>query len=245
MLTTPMYTLLADFRELAVISKMKKYPEINVKTDDLLDVADFVPSMRVGIERKKGSDFTASILDGRLFDEIGRLKNAYEIPILLLEDFDSAFTKTRVLPQAIYGALCTVMIKFRVPILPVKDMDGTALFLRTVVKQLQTPKKEGEHIIARSSPKFKTLADEQLWLLQGLRFCKERSYDLLNALGDPMTIFELIRNTNVTHMGKRGEIIKGWNIPDNELTRIEGIGPEFIVGNQELLCTKSKLKPKV
>ncbi|MEM3875675.1 MAG: ERCC4 domain-containing protein, partial [Candidatus Micrarchaeaceae archaeon] len=50
-----------------------------------LPVGDYVVSNRICIERKTISDFESSLINGRLFDQIERLKQAYEFPIVLIE----------------------------------------------------------------------------------------------------------------------------------------------------------------
>ena len=50
-----------------------------------LEVADIVITNDVAIERKEGSDYISSISDGRLFEQLIRLKDAYPIPILIIE----------------------------------------------------------------------------------------------------------------------------------------------------------------
>ena len=56
-----------------------------------LDVGDYVISDRCVIERKRGDDFASSLFDKRLFDQIVRMKDVYDIVVLCIEDFDLMF----------------------------------------------------------------------------------------------------------------------------------------------------------
>lgn len=49
-----------------------------------LDPADYVVG-NVGIERKTVGDFLASLASGRLYEQLGRLRRAYQRPFLLVE----------------------------------------------------------------------------------------------------------------------------------------------------------------
>ena len=58
------------------------------------DIADIVISEKIGIERKGGLDFPASITDNRLAEQLPRLKEAYETPILMLEGFNEGRSRS-------------------------------------------------------------------------------------------------------------------------------------------------------
>ncbi len=78
--------------------------EVEVKT---LDVADYVVSEDVGIERKSANDFIQSIIDGRLFDQVERLKRAYEKPVIIVEG--ELYGIRNVHPNAIRGGALTAV----------------------------------------------------------------------------------------------------------------------------------------
>src|SRR5882762_9209151 len=46
---------------------------------------DYSLAGAVGIERKTGSDFAASVIDGRLFRQAGGLCRTYERPLIIME----------------------------------------------------------------------------------------------------------------------------------------------------------------
>lgn len=50
-----------------------------------LPVGDYLVSERLLIERKSIADLYASLKDGRLFDQMGRMREVYSRPVLLVE----------------------------------------------------------------------------------------------------------------------------------------------------------------
>ena len=51
-----------------------------------LKIGDYViPKTGICIERKEGGDFISSANNGRLFEQINRMTDAYDHPILLIE----------------------------------------------------------------------------------------------------------------------------------------------------------------
>jgi ERCC4-type nuclease len=78
------YKLVADYREkksrlVHCLCQMGIEP-----TFSRLDVGDYVVSNSVAIERKTSSDLVSSVLDGRFQDQLGRLKEAYPVSIVLI-----------------------------------------------------------------------------------------------------------------------------------------------------------------
>ena len=62
----------------------KELTELGVKIDlQQLEIADYILSSRVGVERKDVADLSQSIIDGRLFPQLIALKRNYEKPILI------------------------------------------------------------------------------------------------------------------------------------------------------------------
>jgi len=54
-------------------------------TEEQLAVGDYILSDRMAVERKRATDFLDSLIKKRLFDQIGRLADAYQRPVLLIE----------------------------------------------------------------------------------------------------------------------------------------------------------------
>ncbi|AJC72358.1 DEAD/DEAH box helicase [Thermococcus guaymasensis DSM 11113] len=135
--------------------------EIEVKT---LDVADYVVSEEVGIERKSANDFIQSIIDGRLFDQVERLKRAYEKPVIIIEG--ELYGIRNVHPNAIRGAIASVTIDWGVPILFSSGKEETAQFIYLLAKREQEERKK--EVRLRSEKKALTLAERQRLIVEGL-----------------------------------------------------------------------------
>ncbi|MDI3475944.1 MAG: hypothetical protein PWQ95_1672, partial [Thermococcaceae archaeon] len=135
--------------------------DVEVKT---LDVADYVVSEDVGIERKSANDFIQSIIDGRLFDQVDRLKRAYERPIIIIEG--ELYGIRNVHPNAIRGAIAAVTVDWGVPILFSSGREETAQFIYLIAKREQEEKKR--EVKLRSEKKALTLAERQRLIVEGL-----------------------------------------------------------------------------
>ncbi|MFX1498420.1 MAG: DEAD/DEAH box helicase [Promethearchaeota archaeon] len=98
-----------------------------------LEVADYVISDRVGIERKSSQDFNDSLKDGRLFNELFDLKNNFEKPILILEG--DPFGSSAINENALYGAITSIILNLGVLIYKTKDSLETAKFLFQLAKK--------------------------------------------------------------------------------------------------------------
>ncbi|AIU70716.1 DEAD/DEAH box helicase [Thermococcus eurythermalis] len=135
--------------------------EIEVRT---LDVADYVVSEDVGIERKSANDFIQSIIDGRLFEQVERLKRAYEKPVIIIEG--ELYGIRNVHPNAIRGAIASVTIDWGVPILFSSGKEETAQFIYLLAKREQEERKK--EVKLRSEKKALTLAERQRLIVEGL-----------------------------------------------------------------------------
>ena len=101
-----------------------------------LDLADYVLSQRVAVERKSAADLVASILDKRLFAQVERLKAAYEQVIYLIEG-ESLYQVGHVHPNAIRGALSFLVILNGVSLIRSESPSDSALLLATMARHEQ------------------------------------------------------------------------------------------------------------
>ncbi len=112
-----------------------------------LDIADFILSDRVAVERKASSDFVDSLIDGRLFEQMARLKD-YPKPILVLEG-DGVLGHRNVAPEAVMGALASVGTDYGITVLQTRDALETARLLIAIAKREQG--REGRHVGIRNA----------------------------------------------------------------------------------------------
>ncbi len=88
-----------------------------------LPVGDYIVSDRVCIERKTIHDFESSIIDGRIFEQAKRLKEAYEYPIIIVEGDGESFRMRR---NVINGAIASLYIDFGMVFLTTSGREETA-----------------------------------------------------------------------------------------------------------------------
>ncbi len=112
-----------------------------------LEVADFILSDRVAVERKTADDFVDSLIDGRLFEQMKGLKE-YPRPFLVIEG-DGLHGHRNLSPEAIMGAVASVTVDYGIPILQTRDNVETARFLIAVAKREQG--RAGRHVAVRGA----------------------------------------------------------------------------------------------
>ncbi|MEA3203829.1 MAG: hypothetical protein QOI63_1508, partial [Thermoplasmata archaeon] len=164
-----------------------------------LDVADFVLSDRIAVERKTCADFVESLVDGRLFEQLRQLK-AYPRPFLVLEG-ESLHGHRNLIPEAIQGALASVVEDNGNPVLQTRYVLETARFLHAAAKREQ--EREGRKIAVRPG---KPASDDDLrvFLVAGLPGVSEvLAQRLLERFGSAAAVFAA---------------------PARELAEVEGIG---------------------
>ena len=110
------------------IPKLLKSIGVNVEIKTL-PIGDYIVSHETVVERKSINDLISSIFDGRLFDQCNRLKEHFQFPIILLEgDVDEIESITEN-PLVFYGALSTIAIDYKIPIIPTPNASHTAKLL--------------------------------------------------------------------------------------------------------------------
>lgn len=101
-----------------------------------LDVADYVLSPRLAVERKSAGDFVASILDKRLFSQVEQLSRAYERGVFVVEG-PSLYEVSNLHPNAIRGALSFLVVLGGVSLLRSESPRDSALLLATMARHEQ------------------------------------------------------------------------------------------------------------
>ncbi len=201
-----------------------------------LDIADYIVSDHVACERKTGTDLITSLMDNRLFEQIDRLIETYEQPLLLLENLPSAFERTewKKRKKHVYGALTYIFLRRQVPVIPTSRMSETAIVLNRIASWVQ--EEHDDPIIARKSPKARSLIDNQLFFLQGLHNTgQKKAKILLNAFESPIKVMNAILDSKVIYT-KTGNPkgIKG------AIENLEGFGHKYLLKNQKLLQSSKK-----
>jgi len=196
-----------------------------------LSIADIVVSERVGIERKEGFDFIASISDNRLFEQLLRLKEAYpEGTILILEGLnDDVFENTGMKITSIYGALSFISYKLGISVIPTRNIEDTAIVIERIAFREQV--KDDIPLLSRVAPKGMDINERRYFIVEGLVDIGPKKAKLLvDTYQTPYNVFRAIRSTKVTYT--RTGNPKGIEGPLQEL---KGFGWKFIKKNKEIL----------
>ena len=136
--------IFVDHRELK-----SRIPELLREKGAVVEIAqlpmgDFILSERVCVERKRREDFEQSIIDGRLFEQAGRLSRFSEKPILIVE---GERFEERVSRAALLGAIASLMLDYGLNVFFTRDAEKTAEFLFAVAKREQLEEKKPLRLI--------------------------------------------------------------------------------------------------
>jgi Fanconi anemia group M protein len=129
-----------------------------------LDVGDFVLSDRVGVERKQTRDFLSSLIDGRLFQQLKRLRSAYIRPILIIEG-DCLYTNRQISSNAVNGALASILADYNIPVITTNTEFETVELLISIAKREQN---EGRAVGIRGEKGSMSEQERQQFIIEGL-----------------------------------------------------------------------------
>ena len=159
--------------------------DANIKLEKLL-VGDYVVSNRVGIERKSSQDFTDSLKDGRLFNELFELKKNFQLPILILEG--NPFLESTINQDALYGALTSIILNLGINIYRTSNAEESALFLYQLAKKEQYKKESSIKLRFEKKPMETSYLLE--YLIAGIPGVNaQRAKNLLSELKTLQKIF--------------------------------------------------------
>ncbi len=190
---------------------------IEMKT---LPIGDYIVAPETIVERKSIRDLMASVFDGRLFDQCSRLKEHFEHPIILMEGNVDEIEEITENPLIFYGALSTVAIDFKIPVIPTPSAAHTAKLLVSMCSRKDTPKGPYLKKIKKSSD----LEKQQLSVLCSLPGIGEKfAVRMLTKFGTPLKVF---------------------SATTTELAKVEGLGDARAKKIKKTLDTKSKYLKK-
>ena len=114
---------------------------IGIKTEiKTLQIGDYIVGPETVVERKSIQDLISSVFDGRLFDQCSRLKEHFQYPILLVEGNVDEIESITENPLVFYGALSTIAIDFKIPIIPTPNASHTAKLLVSLCSKKESIK---------------------------------------------------------------------------------------------------------
>ena len=180
--------------------------------------ADYVVGP-IAIERKSVGDFHSSLVQKRLFEQLGRLKETYPPPVaLILEGDIGALLDDVREPRSFWGALLAVSVDMDVRVIPTGSRAGTAEMLSVLahrVARSRIGRGGGGGTEVRYKPVTMTPAEQQKFVVQGLP-----------GIGDTMSNALLERF---------GSLRRLFAAPERELLRAPGIGKKRAAEISELL----------
>ncbi|MBA4447824.1 MAG: heavy metal resistance protein CzcA [Nitrosopumilaceae archaeon] len=181
-----------------------------------LPIGDYIVAPETIVERKSIRDLMASVFDGRLFDQCTRLKEHFENPIVLMEGNVDEIEEITENPLIFYGAISTVVLDFKIPVIPTPSAAHTAKLLVSMCSRKDASKGPFLKKIKKSSD----LERQQLSSLCSLPGIGEKfAVRMLEKFGTPLKVF---------------------TATSAELAKVEGLGEARAKKIKKVLDTKSK-----
>lgn len=117
----------------------------------MLDVGDYIVNNVVGIERKTANDYINSLIDGRLFEQLSKLKERFDKTLLIVEgDMHKALKGRNIHRNAILGSHVSLLLDLGVFIIYTRNEEETAELIKRIglhkIKtsfDLRIPRKSG------------------------------------------------------------------------------------------------------
>jgi ERCC4-type nuclease len=150
-------------RHAALLDLARRCGDFDVRMEHLT-VGDYCLDRGIVVERKTRADFAVSIADGRLFPQAARLARCPHRPVILLEGPRPA-RMPDVHPHALKGAMVSLAVMWRLPVLCARDPEDSLRILRLLADQLGT---SDDGVLKRYDRKPKRLASRKLYMLQGI-----------------------------------------------------------------------------
>jgi len=186
---------------------------IEMKT---LPIGDYIVAPETVVERKSIKDLISSVFDGRLFDQCNRLKEHFQFPIILMEGNVDEIIEITENPMVFYGAVSSVALDFKIPIIATPSADHTAKLLVSMCSRKEITKGPFLKKIKKSNDVQK----QQLAALSSLPGVGEKfAIRMLEKFGSPLKVF---------------------NASSTELAKVEGLGNARAKKIKKMLDTKSK-----
>ena len=187
--------------------------KVEMKT---LPIGDYIVAPETIVERKSIRDLLASVFDGRLFDQCTRLKEHFEHPVILIEGNVDEVEEITDNPLIFYGAISTVVLDFKIPVIPTPSAAHTAKLLVSMCSRKDASK--GPFL--KKIKKSPDLERQQLSSLCSLPGIGEKfAVRMLEKFGTPLKVF-----TATTA----------------ELSKVEGLGEARAKKIKKVLDTKNK-----
>lgn len=198
-------SLVADVNEPKDLLELLRGCGVEVECQRLAP-ADFIVGPLV-VERKSVGDFHASMIDKRLFEQVGRMREAYpDRRLALLLEGDASFFEERRQPRALWGALCAIAIDMGVAVLPTPSKESSAELLAVLARRAarEPGGRGGARHDVRFRPRMPSVDAQQRHAVQGLP-----------GIGD-------VVSDNL--LERFGSVRRVYAATERELLRVPGVG---------------------
>ena len=154
--------------------------------EDEGNVDRYALSRRLVLERRTGSSFLRGIMEKTLFTSAIYMREHFRIPVLVVEG-EVNYAYTGFDPQAVRGALSSMMIEYGLNVLATPNVDETVALIALMARQEQVGIPEISLIPKRKAVE---LADQQRRVVEMLPGCgMVLARDLLQHFGSVQRIF--------------------------------------------------------
>lgn len=185
-----------------------------------LPVGDYIVAPETVVERKSIQDLISSVFDGRLFDQCNRLKEHFEHPAILMEGNVDIIDEITENPLVFYGALSSIALDFKIPIIPTPSASHSAKLLISMCARQNTNK---GHFLKKIK-KSDDIQKQQLSVLCSLPGVGEKlATRMLEKFGSPSNTLKASYT---------------------ELAKIQGLGESRALKIRKMLDAESKSKKK-
>ncbi|WP_424017099.1 DEAD/DEAH box helicase [Halorientalis pallida] len=196
--------IVADQRELdsTIARDLSTRDGIETRLETLA-VGDYILSDRVVVERKTVGDFLDTLTGGdrSMFEQVGDATRHYARPVVIVEGED-LYGERNVHPNAIRGALSSLVVDFGASVLRTDDEDDTADLMEVIATREQ--EQEDREISVHGEKQSKTLSEQQEYVVASI------------AEVGPVTARALLE-----HFGSvEGVMIAN----EDDLQKVEGVG---------------------
>jgi len=190
-----------------------------------LELGDYIPGEGYIIERKRVDDLAKSTFEGRLFDQIKRLKSSDKHVILLVEGNINYLRRITSKYKAVEAALITAIVLYEIPTLYTVNAQHSAEVIKYIAEKLQKDRGRG-----LSLPTYRRVSKPK-----GIDFREWQLYILSSFPGIGPKIAEKL-------LIKFGSLIDVFKASPAELSRVEGISEEKAWLIHKILTTKYSVK---
>ncbi|WP_182133904.1 ERCC4 domain-containing protein [Nitrosopumilus sp. b1] len=190
--------------------------QVGINTEiKTLPIGDYIVAPETVVERKSLHDLLSSVFDGRLFDQCSRLKEHFQFPVILMEGNLDEIDEITDNPLIFYGAVSSVALDFKIPIIPTPSATHTVKLLISMCSRKDATK--GPFL-----KKIKKSNDTQRQQLSAL--CS------LPGVGEKLAIRML---------EKFGTPLRVFNATTADLSKVEGLGDSRAKKIKKMLETQS------